>query len=97
VIDTPPPSVSPCGRSRDLAAPQRALLEKAAPLLKPAGRICYSTCSIQNTENQDMIQAFLAAHDQFKLTKEHLMLPSSQPFDHDGAYAALLRIRERNG
>jgi hypothetical protein len=30
VIDTPPPSVSPCGRSRDLAAPQRALLEKAS-------------------------------------------------------------------
>lgn len=74
----------------DLAATQRTLLEKAAALLKPSGRVCYSTCSIQRTENQDIVQAFLNARNQFQLVQEHLTLPSPQPFDHDGAYTALL-------
>ncbi len=74
----------------DLAATQRTLLEKAVTLLKPTGRICYSTCSIQRTENQDVVRAFLAVHTNFQLAQEHLTLPSAQPFDHDGAYTALL-------
>jgi 16S rRNA C967 or C1407 C5-methylase (RsmB/RsmF family) len=77
----------------DLAAAQRALLEKAAALLKPAGRICYSTRSIQKTENQAVIQDFLKTHDQFQLAQEHLTLPSDQPFDHDTAYTVLLMRR----
>jgi len=81
----------------DLAAAQRALLEKAAPLLKPAGRICYSTCSIHKVENQDVIRDFLNTHNQFELAQERLTLPSAQPFDHDGAYAAVLRIHECDG
>jgi len=76
----------------DLAAAQRTLLEKAA-LLKPSGRLCYSTCSIQDAENQDVVQAFLKTHSQFQLTQDHLTLPSTQPFDHDGAFTALLTHR----
>jgi 16S rRNA (cytosine967-C5)-methyltransferase len=78
----------------DLAVTQQTLLEKAAALLKPAGRICYSTCSIQKTENQEVVQAFLKSHDQFQLAQDRLTLPSAQPFDHDGGYTAILRIRE---
>lgn len=74
----------------DLAAIQRTLLEKAAALLKPSGRICYSTCSIQKPEDQDVIRDFLATHKQFKLACEQLTLPSLAPFDHDGAYMAIL-------
>jgi 16S rRNA (cytosine967-C5)-methyltransferase len=74
----------------DLATAQRPLLETAAPLLKPTGRICYSTCSIQKAENQDVIQGFLRTHDQSQLAQDHLTLPSAQPFDHDGAYTAVL-------
>jgi len=73
-----------------LAATQRALLEKAATLLKPAGRICYSTCSIQKTEDQQLVRGFLAAHRKFALTQEQLILPSANAFDHDGAYIAVL-------
>ncbi len=75
---------------QDLAATQRALLEKAVTLLKPAGRICYSTCSIQKAENQDTIRDFLKAHGQFQLAHEHLILPSANAFDHDGGYCAVL-------
>jgi 16S rRNA (cytosine967-C5)-methyltransferase len=77
----------------DLAAVQKGLLEKAATLLKPGGRICYSTCSIQKTEDQNVIQDFLATHGQFSLAYEHLTLPSPTPADHDGAYIAVLPTR----
>jgi len=73
-----------------LTQTQRGLLEKAAAFVKPGGTICYSTCSIQPKENQDLIGAFLADHGNFKLTDEDLRLPSANPFDRDGAYVAIL-------
>ncbi len=79
-----PGSVAP------LAKTQRSLLEKAATLVKPTGRICYSTCSIQRAENADVVQAFLDTHPHFELTTEEVILPSPESFDHDGAYVALL-------
>ncbi|MCU0918528.1 MAG: RsmB/NOP family class I SAM-dependent RNA methyltransferase, partial [Planctomycetes bacterium] len=74
---------------QEIAAIQKALLAKAAGLVKPGGRICYSTCSIQRQENQD-VREFLTASRQFELVREELTLPSAEPFDHDGAYVALL-------
>ncbi len=74
-----------------LARTQRQLLEKAALLTKPGGKICYSTCSIQNAEDGRLIAAFLAENSDFALEKEQLILPAAQQFDHDGAYAAVIR------
>ena len=74
---------------REIAATQKALLAKAAGLVKPGGRICYSTCSIQRRENED-VREFLTASRQFELVREELTLPSAEGFDHDGAYVALL-------
>jgi 16S rRNA (cytosine967-C5)-methyltransferase len=73
----------------EIAALQKALLAKAAGLVKPGGRICYSTCSIQHQENQD-IREFLTESRQFALGREELLWPSAESFDHDGAYVALL-------
>lgn len=75
---------------KELAKTQRGLLERAASLLKPGGRICYSTCSIQRAENGDLVRAFLEANRQFELMREQFILPSSAGFDRDGAYAAVL-------
>ena len=75
---------------RDIAAIQKGLLERAAALVKPGGRICYSTCSIQRRENQDTIGDFLARHGEFELAVESLLLPTTGPFDHDGGYVALV-------
>jgi 16S rRNA (cytosine967-C5)-methyltransferase len=77
---------------QEIAATQKALLAKAAALVKPGGRICYSTCSIQRQENQD-VREFLTQNSRFELMHEELLLPSAEPFDHDGAYVALLRRR----
>ena len=70
---------------------QKTLLEEAATLIKPGGKICYSTCSIQKKEDQDTIQAFLATDKRFNLIHEHLTLPSPLPLDHDGSYVAVLQ------
>lgn len=77
---------------REVAATQKALLAKAAGLVKPGGRICYSTCSIQHQENED-VREFLTESHQFELVREELTLPSAEGFDHDGAYVALLTRR----
>lgn len=74
----------------NLAAIQRGLLKKAATLVKPGGRICYSTCSIQRTEDADVVHGFLADDNRFQLAHEELVLPSAGPFDHDGGYIAVV-------
>ena len=38
---------------------QAELLQAAAPLVKPGGVLCYSTCSIEPEENEQQIAAFL--------------------------------------
>jgi len=46
---------------------QAAILASASRLLKKAGRLVYATCSILPEENQQIVQAFLAAHTDFIL------------------------------
>jgi 16S rRNA (cytosine967-C5)-methyltransferase len=74
----------------ELVKTQRGLLEKAAPLVKAGGRVCYSTCSIQRAEDGDLVRGFLDATGQFELVHEELVLPSAGDFDCDGAYVAIL-------
>lgn len=75
----------------ELAVIQRRLLDKAAGLLKPHGKICYSTCSIQRQENSGVVQDFLEQYREFTLETEQLVLPSAEGFDHDGGYTAILK------
>jgi 16S rRNA (cytosine967-C5)-methyltransferase len=50
----------------ELAAKQAAILESAARLLKPGGRIVYATCSVLRAENEDIAGGFSAAHPGFR-------------------------------
>ncbi|MFC7395806.1 RsmB/NOP family class I SAM-dependent RNA methyltransferase [Chelatococcus sp. GCM10030263] len=49
-----------------LAVLQARLLEKAADLVKPGGRLVYCTCSLEPEEGERQIEAFLARHDDFR-------------------------------
>lgn len=69
---------------------QKSILQKAAPLLAPKGRICYSTCSIQSMENDLQISLFLRNDPRFELTSKQLTFPSAQGYDHDGGFIAIL-------
>lgn len=46
---------------RELATTQRQLIERAVPLCAPGGRIVYATCTLLRAENQDVVDAALAA------------------------------------
>lgn len=85
------------------ATTQSRLLRTAASMLKPNGKICYSTCSIQEDENGEVIREFLQRNNNFKLESEILILPTTgtplqdapceknpDEFDHDGGYAAII-------
>jgi 16S rRNA (cytosine967-C5)-methyltransferase len=69
---------------------QNDLLDVAMASIKPHGKICYSTCSIQRTENNDLIQGFLRRNPIFELEYEELILPSVENVDHDGGYTTIL-------
>jgi len=50
----------------EMAVKQAAILESAARLLKPGGRLVYATCSVLAQENEAIAQAFGAAHPEFR-------------------------------
>jgi 16S rRNA (cytosine967-C5)-methyltransferase len=52
---------------QELTAKQAAILETAAKLVKPGGRLVYATCSLLPEENEAIVTAFLAAHPEFRL------------------------------
>ena len=88
----------------ELNVKQAAILDSAARLLKPGGRLVYATCSLLHKENQDIVQAFLAGHPGFTLLpagevlrQQHIDLPmgdylelSPQSHNTDGFFAAVL-------
>jgi 16S rRNA (cytosine967-C5)-methyltransferase len=71
-----------------LAGTQLGLLERAATRLKPGGAILYSTCSLEQEENQQVIHKFISAHPTFKLDSERELWPFRE--GTDGAYVARL-------
>jgi 16S rRNA (cytosine967-C5)-methyltransferase len=44
---------------------QIEVLDRAATLVKPGGRIAYVTCSVLPAENTDQVRAFVARHPEF--------------------------------
>ncbi|MED1741770.1 16S rRNA (cytosine(967)-C(5))-methyltransferase RsmB [Bacillus swezeyi] len=52
--------------SAHLAGIQLAILNEIAPLLKKGGTLVYSTCTMDRTENEQVMHAFLEEHDEFE-------------------------------
>lgn len=54
---------SPAGCARR----QGDILDSAAVMLRPGGRLVYSTCTLNTIENEGVIEAFLQRHEDFEL------------------------------
>ena len=52
---------------RELPPIQKKILENAAKYVKVGGTLIYSTCTIQDNENIDIINEFLQKHKNFEL------------------------------
>lgn len=57
------------------AARQADILVHAARMLKPGGRLVYSTCTFNRAENEDAIAAFLEAFPTFRLEHTERLWP----------------------
>jgi len=51
----------------ELTALQAEILDSAARLTKPGGRLVYATCSLLREENEAQVETFLASHGDFSL------------------------------
>jgi 16S rRNA (cytosine967-C5)-methyltransferase len=50
-----------------LTARQNAILDAAARLVRPAGRLLYATCSLLREENEDIVSGFAARHPDYRV------------------------------
>ena len=71
------------------SAAQRELLARAADLVKPGGRMLYSTCSSEPEENEDVVAAFLQDRPGFVQERVHQTLPFRDKLE--AFYGAVLR------
>jgi 16S rRNA (cytosine967-C5)-methyltransferase len=69
-----------------LRAGQLGLLFEAASLLKTGGTLVYSTCSLEEEENAEVVNEFLSGRPAFKLERVRELLPFIEGVD--GAYVA---------
>ncbi len=68
---------------------QRKLLKAGLEYLGAGGHLLYSTCSIEPSENEEMVQHFLHQNPGVRLLDQRLSLPGEER--SDGGYAALLK------
>ena len=57
--------LSPADFAR-LAEQQKRIVKRAVEMVKPGGRLIYSTCSVEYDENEQVIQDVLASDDRFR-------------------------------
>ena len=70
-------------------AKQDLILAAAARLVKPGGLMLYATCSLLDEENAEVVQSFLATHDQFELRPANAALAQQRINLDTGEYLRL--------
>ncbi len=89
----------------DLPALGAAILKASSAGVRPGGVLVYSTCTILPRENEDVVRAFLASHDEFEPIPISisgiegggdgmLTLTTDMPHGGDGFFIAAMRRRD---
>jgi len=93
---------------RQISMTQQSLLQGVAGLVRPCGGLVYATCTLMREENENVVERFLASHDNFALSDPRPFLPpgargfvdeagffrtSPHRDGMDGFFAARLRCR----
>jgi len=77
-------------QTAEMAELQAAMLERAAEMVAPGGRLIYATCSLERAEGEDQIKAFLARHNDYHvIAPEPGELPAGMAADADGCVRIL--------
>lgn len=75
-----------CDEFSTHAALQLQLLTAAARMLGDAGRLVYSTCSLEHEENEGVVESFLRQNPSFCLIRSYLSHPCRDGHDGGGAF-----------
>ncbi|MFT3654758.1 Ribosomal RNA small subunit methyltransferase B [Bacillus sp. B01(2024)] len=77
--------------SRRLSEIQLGILREIAPLVKKGGTLVYSTCTMDRTENDEVMHAFIQEHPEFEpdLSLEKRLPEKARPFVQDGSLQIL--------
>ena len=76
-------------RLATLQGQQVSILDSAASLVKPGGRLVYSTCSLETEESEGLVRGWIGGRPGWHLVKETRLFPPRT--ETDGSFAALLR------
>lgn len=90
--------------TQELSQLQRELLEQAATWVQPKGVLLYSTCTLNEVENEDVIQSFLSSHPEWEImppspttaftTESNYLKILPHQHDMDGFFIAKLYKRK---
>lgn len=79
----------------EMVEKQQAILESAARLVKPGGRLVYATCSLLDDENEKIVAGFLEKDDRFVLVPMQQVLKDGKIALEMGDYLKLLPQRHQ--
>jgi 16S rRNA (cytosine967-C5)-methyltransferase len=68
------------------------LLSMSARYVKPNGRLAFSTCTLNKTENENVVAAFLSSDNSFKLTEQQTYILGED--NGDGLFFAIMQKKD---
>ncbi|SDB20389.1 16S rRNA (cytosine967-C5)-methyltransferase [Pseudobutyrivibrio sp. YE44] len=67
---------------------QQQILNTVCEYVKDGGTLCYSTCTINKSENENQVENFLQSHKEFKIKEMKQLFPNEE---HDGFFICVMK------